>query len=184
MYSLFLQAAGQGAGNNRCKLARRSYGRQLPPFRNCAYNPSGHHLFTIIFYDLLQFLFRKSIHYVECRHATLSIHPHIKRRVPRKTKSPVRGIELVGRNPQVQQDSANPLKTQFRYYVTDIRKISLYKQRSIPEGLKPARRLGKRVFITIDTDKDPVRGSPYQDLICVSSTPHRPVEIYSTRSAT
>ena len=134
MNSPRLEWGGQGLDNDIGKLCRCFDRRCISSHGDSLYNPLRHHLLAIVLNDPFQLFFRKCVDNIVSGEPSALIHAHIEGSVQGKAETPACCLQLMSRNPQVEQDAVNfpdVQRGQDRIYLCE---ISLYKDLSVAKG--------------------------------------------------
>ena len=128
---------------------------------NSGSNPRCEPLFTVFVQNPLQISLRKRIDQVSGRRTVLA-HPHIQRCIVVKRKSPFRGIQLMGADAEIGQNTGQRRYTALFYYRFYIGKIIMdYRDAGISSD--PLGHNGYGIRILIHTDQPAFGSQPPQD---------------------
>jgi hypothetical protein len=111
--------------------------------------PGGPALFAILPDNFRQLFHRKIVYKCPGSQSLLLIHPHVQRRVVLVAEPPVRVVQLVGRYPQIKQNSIYFLNLQLFQDIFQIPEVSPGQVYSGTERGQPFLRCGQRLQIPV-----------------------------------
>ncbi len=119
-------------------------------------------------------------HLGRCQGSAL-VHPHVKGGVFPVRKSPLRGVQLVGRHPQIQADPVHFADLQVRKHLLYILIVAFYDRNFISVFLQAVRGSLYGVLVLINADQPSLFSQPLAHQQGVASSPQSPVHIDALR---
>ena len=92
-------------------------------------------------------------------------------------KAPFRGIQLVGRNPQIEQDPVHLGDPQLVQDPVQVPEVVVDNLHLAPGVLQPLRSRGNGVLILVNADQQPFRVQQFRDPVRMAPTPQGAVHI-------
>src|SRR6266567_4480733 len=144
-------------------------------------NPLCPALLAVLPDDPDELLFGEPVHQLHGGFSLAGVHPHVERGVLLKTESPLPAIQLVGRNPQVEQEAVDPGDAELREKLAELGEIPVKEPRPRPKRSEPVAGRSQRRLVPVEADQDAVGGRGLQDQGRMAGAAKGPVQVNPAR---